>query len=56
VTVPESLDGKKDRLFRVMTERLGREPLRRDMEGMPEPVVDDLLKYYAGDGKPIHLG
>lgn len=29
VTVPETLDVKKARLFKAMTERLGHEPVRR---------------------------
>lgn len=53
---PDPLGAKRERLFEAMTERLGREPLRRDLGGMPEQVVNDLLKYYAGDGTPIRVG
>lgn len=27
-----------------------------EIRGMPERVLDDLLRYYVGDGSPIRVG
>jgi hypothetical protein len=50
------LEAKREQLLAAMTARLGREPMRRDLDSLPEPVIDDLLTYYAGNGSPIHVG
>jgi hypothetical protein len=56
VNAPDSMEAKRERLFKAMTACLGREPLRRDLDSQPEQVVDDLLKYYVGDGNGIRVG
>ena len=44
----DPLAAKRERLVRLMTERLGREPLRRDVDSLPEVVLDELITHYAG--------
>lgn len=53
---PESLEVRRERLFKAMTARLGREPLWRDIASLPEPVIAELERYYIGDGSPIRVG
>jgi hypothetical protein len=46
---PEALDAKKARLYKAMTEALGRKPSRRDLDSLPEDRVQFLLDFYGGD-------
>lgn len=53
----DPLASKRDALRDAM-KACGRwhEGYERDLASMPEAVLDDLLKYYAGNGSPIYVG
>jgi hypothetical protein len=51
---PVSLEAKRARLIAAMTERLGHEPVRRDIEALDESSIDYLLRHY-GAGPRVHV-
>ncbi len=52
-----SVEAKRERLIDAMTLRLGGArdlaSLRRDVERLPESLLDSLLTHYAGDGSRL---